>query len=102
MLGRPEVDPHGDPIPSAAGRIIEADDPTLLTCPLETQLCVTRVLDQRAQFLQLLEAHALVPGNLLEVESRSEAAETVSVRPHGRSPVSLGFRAAAKVLVRGS
>ena len=99
MLGRPEVDPHGDPIPSAAGKIVETDDPTLLDCPERTALRVTRVLDQSSEFLRLLETHSLVPGSPVEVESRDEAAETVSIRAAGRL-FSLGFGPAARVLVR--
>src|SRR3954468_9653752 len=34
MLGRPETDPHGDPIPTADGRIKAQDAQSLLTCPL--------------------------------------------------------------------
>src|SRR5687767_8820041 len=36
MLGRPEVDPHGDPIPNADGLIKPQEAQTLLSCPLET------------------------------------------------------------------
>lgn len=100
MLGRPEVDPHGDPIPSAAGTIVETDDPTLLDCPERTLLRVTRVLDQSSEFLRLLETRSLVPGSPVEVESRDEAAETVSIRSPGGALFSLGFGPAAKVLVR--
>src|SRR6185503_21357710 len=32
MLGRPEADPHGDPIPNADGLVKEQDSETLLTC----------------------------------------------------------------------
>jgi DtxR family Mn-dependent transcriptional regulator len=34
MLGKPEVDPHGDPIPDAEG-LTPAEAQTLLTCPLD-------------------------------------------------------------------
>src|SRR5215510_14303940 len=34
MLGRPEVDPHGDPIPNAEGQIKPQQAQTLLTCPV--------------------------------------------------------------------
>ena len=36
MLGRPEVDPHGDPIPDADGAIRQRELQTLLDCPLDT------------------------------------------------------------------
>lgn len=100
MLGRPEVDPHGDPIPSAAGTIVHSNDPTLLGCPERTSLRVTRVLDQSAPFLRLLEARSLVPGSRVEVTCRDEAAETVAIQVRGHSPIKLGFGPAAKILVR--
>jgi len=100
MLGRPKVDPHGDPIPSAGGKIVEGRDYSLLKCPVETALRVTRVLDQSSAFLRLLQGHSLVPGSRVEVVSRDRAAETVSIRaPHGVL-ISLGFGPASKVLVR--
>ncbi len=34
MLGRPQVDPHGDPIPDAHGAIAHRELHTLMTCPL--------------------------------------------------------------------
>ena len=46
MLGRPEVDPHGDPIPSPEGRIPRTEDFDLLTAPVQTSLQVSRVIDQ--------------------------------------------------------
>ena len=46
MLGRPEVDPHGDPIPGPEGFVpaLEYDD--LLTCPLGEPVTVSRLSDQ--------------------------------------------------------
>src|SRR4026209_1753954 len=34
MLGRPQVDPHGDPIPDPEGTVDRREYDTLLTCPL--------------------------------------------------------------------
>src|SRR5919107_2448216 len=38
MLGRPTHDPHGDPIPTAVGRIPPDQLENLLTCPMQTPL----------------------------------------------------------------
>ena len=37
MLGRPEVDPHGDPIPGPEGIVPALEYDTLLTCPLASR-----------------------------------------------------------------
>src|SRR3954465_2141613 len=42
MLGRPEVDPHGDPIPSAEGTVDLPAYETLLTCALNERVRVSR------------------------------------------------------------
>src|ERR671914_979749 len=38
MLGRPEVDPHGDPIPDAEGIVKAQQGQNLLTCPLNVEV----------------------------------------------------------------
>ena len=100
MLGRPAADPHGDPIPTAGGEVDEPDLPSLLTCEIGRPLTVARVTDQRAEFLQLLERHGLMPGRRVRVDSRDELAETVVVRPEGGPPLQLGFPAASRIGVR--
>ena len=75
--------------------------PSLLTCDLEAPLKVARVADQSREFLQLVERRGLKPGCALRVESRDEAADTVELRLEGGEPLSLGYRAASKILVEG-
>jgi DtxR family Mn-dependent transcriptional regulator len=100
MLGRPEVDPHGDPIPNADGMVKEKDAKTLLTCPLDTPVTVTRVVDQDKEFLRFVEQHHLKPGEIIEVETRNAAADSVSVRGKNNQRVTIGTRAASKLLVQ--
>ena len=99
MLGHPEVDPHGDPIPNAEGVVTQRELHSLLTCPLGVPLSVTRVADQDAAFLRFLEQSHLKPGQELRVESRDEAADSVRVRCKGAEPLTIGARAASKLLV---
>ena len=99
MLGRPSVDPHGDPIPTAGGVVDEKEYANLVDCPLWRPLRLARVIDQGVDFLRLLKHHGLVPGSELRVESRQEEADTILVRAASGKPVSLGLRAASKILV---
>src|SRR5512145_246286 len=62
MLGRPEVDPHGDPIPTADGVVKPQPMQSLLTCPLATPVTITRVIDQDKVFLRFIEHNNLKPG----------------------------------------
>lgn len=99
MLGSPSVDPHGDPIPTAGGEIRETRHPSLLACPIDREVRIARITDQRAEFLQLLERHRLMPGRRAQVGSRDEMAQTVEIRPDEGEPLKLGYQAASRILV---
>ena len=118
MLGRPAVDPHGDPIPDAEGQIQTGlESYTLLTCAIGVPLVVSRVLDQDGEFLRFVEHSALKPGQPITVVSRDAAADRVIVRVSGNGAagadtgagadaggnggreIALGTRAASKLLV---
>jgi DtxR family Mn-dependent transcriptional regulator len=100
MLGRPETDPHGDPIPNAEGLVKPQNVQTLLTCPLDTTLTVTRVIDQDKDFLRFIEQHNLKPGEAISVEERDTAADSVRVRGSNDRRLTIGTKAASKVLVQ--
>jgi DtxR family transcriptional regulator, Mn-dependent transcriptional regulator len=100
MLGRPEVDPHGDPIPDAEGIVKEQEAQNLLTCPLHTRVTVMRVMDQDKVFLRFIENHNLKPGESIEVEDRDGASDSVRVRGKDDQRVTIGTRAASKLLVQ--
>ena len=104
MLGHPSVDPHGDPIPDAQGQVQEPDLPSLATCPVRRPLRVARVRDQTPEFLRLVERRGLMPGRRVRVEERDPAADTVALAlgGDGEERLSLGFRAAGKILVVGA
>lgn len=100
MLGRPEADPHGDPIPNAEGAVKPQDLQSLLTCPLRTRVTVTRVVDQDKTFLRFIESNNLKPGESIEVEERDPASDSVSVKGKGDRRITIGTRAASKLLVQ--
>ncbi|HEY3092579.1 MAG TPA: metal-dependent transcriptional regulator [Vicinamibacterales bacterium] len=100
MLGRPEVDPHGDPIPDAEGVVKKQPAQTLLSCPVGTRMTVTRIIDQDKQFLRFVENHNLKPGESVEVEERDEVSDSVRLRGKGDRLITIGARAASKLLVQ--
>ena len=102
MLGRPAVDPHGDPIPDPEGSLPMLDYDSLLTCPLDAPVTISRVSDQDREFLQFAERHGLRPGDVVRVEERTAAGDSVTLRGAGDRNVTIGARAASKVLVRTS
>jgi DtxR family transcriptional regulator, Mn-dependent transcriptional regulator len=100
MLGWPSVDPHGDPIPTAEGRVARVDDTNLLGASLDTALLVTRIVDQEPEFLRFIEDRSLMPGHVVTVQSRDDVADAVRLRSQDGRETTVGTRAASKVLVR--
>jgi DtxR family Mn-dependent transcriptional regulator len=99
MLGRPAVDPHGDPIPTREGELVRRELDSLLSCPLNMPVTVTRVTDQDAAFLRFIESHSLKPGQSIEVEARDEVSDSVRLKLPSNQRLTIGMRAASKVLV---
>lgn len=102
MLGWPAVDPHGDPIPSAEGRLRAVDHVDLLAAPEGVTLVVTRVTDQDPSFLRFAEQQHLMPGNHVMVEQRDANADSIRLRVGAGETVTIGTRAASKVLVEAA
>lgn len=99
MLGRPAVDPHGDPIPGPEGTLERQSYPDLMSSPMNTPLIVARVTDQESDFLRFIEQRNLKPGQRIEIESRDPASDSVSIRSEDGLRTTIGARAASKVLV---
>lgn len=99
FLGRPAIDPHGDPIPDANGTLIHADQTPLSTLSKGDRGHIARITDQDPAFLQFAASHGLQPGARFSVEGLTPEAESICVRPSRRQPVSLSFHAAGKIQV---
>jgi DtxR family Mn-dependent transcriptional regulator len=102
MLGRPAVDPHGDPIPDPEGVVERRPLDSLLSCPLNEPVTISRVTDQEPEFLRFIERRSLKPGAVVEVEERDTAADSVRLRGRDQRTITIGARAASKVLVRAA
>jgi DtxR family Mn-dependent transcriptional regulator len=99
MLGRPEVDPHGDPIPDRHGALPAREYDSLMTCAIGTPVTIARISDQDRSFLRFAEKHELRPGDVVQVEERSDVADSVRLRGGNNRRLTIGARAASKILV---
>ncbi len=99
LLNHPEVDPHGDPIPSSRGKIARRAMVSLSECETGRPVRVARVIDQNPQFLQFVDRNNLKPGTELIVQRRDEIADAVAVERRDQPRLTLGTAAAAKILV---
>jgi DtxR family transcriptional regulator, Mn-dependent transcriptional regulator len=102
MLGHPSVDPHGDPIPDRHGTLATHDYDSLLTCDVGKPVTIARISDQDRAFLQFAEKHELRPGDTLQVEDRSAEGDSVRLRVRNNRRLTIGARAASKVLVHAA
>ena len=98
FLGRPAVDPHGDPIPGADGSLTEPGGQPLASLDRGQRFRLIRVVDQDPSFLRYLTECGLDLGTEGTLEENRPEAGAVTLRVGERS-VALGTAAAGKVLV---
>jgi DtxR family transcriptional regulator, Mn-dependent transcriptional regulator len=82
-LGHPNVDPHGDPIPTLEGHLPVTADLRLGDLPVGTAARIVRVRDQGADRLRYLAGLGLTPGATVEVTECAPFDGPVSVRIGG-------------------
>jgi len=98
FLGYPKFDPHGDPIPSATGEIVERETIPLAECPADSRVTVAGVTEHSKEFLRYLDRIGLNIGTVVEVLERIEFDQSLMLNVKGREIVlSGGF--ARQVLV---
>lgn len=99
-LGRPEYDPHGDPIPQADGtmRGTRIKSMPLAACTAGRRVQIVRVLQQGSEFLRYLSEAGIDIGVEATVEANSAEAGVVTLSVDGRT-VPIGRPAAEQLLV---
>lgn len=95
QLGHPEVDPHGDPIPTAAGEVRRPAGAVALAEASGGEYVVVRVSDSDPGLLVRLRQRGVCPGAQLS----TDPAGTVVEVHRGRGSVRLSMQDAAAVWV---
>jgi len=98
MLGYPTLDPHGDPIPEASGKMTHRRLQPLSQSPLGT-VQIARVDDHAPSFLRFLQDHGLTPGTDITVLSQDATAQVVSIQRANEDPIHIGTAVADKILI---
>lgn len=97
VLGYPTKDPHGDPIPTAAGKVIDsAAQP--LSGVTAGQFVVERISDTDPQLLQYLHSHGVKVGCELAVQPGPPFSDSLQIAAEG-AEFALGKRAADAIFV---
>lgn len=97
-LGRPAIDPHGDPIPDALGNTQAPGGQPLSSFAAGSKVRIVRVLDQDPAFLSFVAKHGLKPGSGATVVSVEPTAQSIAVQPRGLPVVSMAITAAARLI----
>jgi DtxR family transcriptional regulator, Mn-dependent transcriptional regulator len=84
-LGNPTVDPHGDPIPTAAFDLHEGDTRGLDELPIGATARFVRVSDSDPEMLRYLAEQGIAIGDELEVVERQPFGGPLFVRFGGRT-----------------
>lgn len=85
FLGFPRVDPHGDPIPDANGKIEISNKIGLTELALNKPAIVNSVSDHSSKILELLEHKNISIGTRLEVKRKFDFDDSMEIRI-GRQP----------------
>lgn len=98
LLDRPGFDPHGDPIPSAAGEVAHRRLHPLNSARPADRGVIARIADQQAEFLRYATARGLVPGTEIVIQNVDALGDSITLLVNGESRT-LGRAAAAGILV---
>ncbi|MBO9310151.1 MAG: metal-dependent transcriptional regulator [Chloroflexi bacterium] len=101
VLGHPELDPHGDPIPAPDGTVVLPELVLLADLAIAQRGTVSRILDQSPEVLRYLSELGLVPGVLVVLADRAPLNDTLQVRIGSRAaePRTISVQVARKALV---
>ena len=100
LLGHPDRDPHGDPIPSVEGTL-EADDSFTLSQAVTGQrLRISKVRDEDAAMLDYFGDRNLVPGRCLRIREVRTLDGVVIVEDEEGEVYALGEALARAIFVR--
>lgn len=99
-LGRPQFDPHGDPIPTAEGELRGTSRTivSLSSCQPGQRFQLARVTDQQSDFLRYLSDSNLEIGSEGVVQTRNLSGGIITLQI-GEQSLSLGLSAAEALMV---
>jgi DtxR family transcriptional regulator, Mn-dependent transcriptional regulator len=96
-LGDPRTDPHGDPIPTRDGQVVEAPSERLGSLGPGRRGRVTRVSDRDPRILRLLSERGIALGDVLEVRQVGPDGDVTVRAPSGTHRLDAAVAAAIRV-----
>ena len=100
FLGNPTSDPHGDPIPTATGKLARASARLLSDLSTPGVYTISRISNDEPRFLDFLKGKHLTPGQNIYVVERDAIAQTIDIRANDID-VTLSLAVAGRIFVTG-
>jgi len=100
-LGHPQTCPHGNPIPTKSGGIIEEKSELLTDLKPGEGGIVVKITEEKRDMLQYLASLGLMPGTSIKIEEKAPFNGPIIVRARGAS-YALGHDVASAIWVRKS
>ncbi len=99
FLGFPKSDPHGDPIPDAAGKISPKKQVSLLELKLSVPATICNISDQSSEMLELLKHKGLSLGTKLEIKRKFSFDNSLEIKVRNLPPITVSENVAKNVFV---
>jgi len=80
VLGNPKTCPHGNPIPSETGKVIEEKNELLTDLGLGATGTVAKITDERPELLQYLSTLGIVPGANVVIAEKAPFEGPITVK----------------------
>jgi DtxR family transcriptional regulator, Mn-dependent transcriptional regulator len=98
FLGFPSIDPHGDPIPNANGKMKKIKTQPLTEAPLKKKLTIVGLGNSSDQFLKYLDKIGLSIGDRIELSEVEEFDKSITLL-HKKTIITMSGDAAGNLLV---
>jgi len=98
-LGHPRTCPHGNPIPTACGGIIEEKTEPLVNLSPKVSGIIVKIIDEKAEVLQRLATLGITPGVCVEVEKKAPFRGPITIRV-GEASYTLDYEIASIVNIK--
>lgn len=100
FLGKPDYDPHGDPIPDDEGNFPKQHSVALTSAKEHSRWQISGVVNHDAGFLKYLDERGLIPGQKIRVEEVIAFDKSMTVYINSRKKsIHLSREAAENILV---
>ena len=98
-LGFPRVDPHGDPIPDANGKIEISKKICITELAVNTVSTVASISDHSSEILELLEHKKIAIGTKVEVKKKFQFDNSLEIKINRQPVITISEQLAKNIFV---